>query len=82
MKDYIKERSNKEAILIIVTGKTIREVAKIFCVSKSTVHKDITQRLQEINPQLAKEIRKVLDTNFAVKHLRGGESTREKYRKM
>ena len=61
---------------------TVRQAAKVFGISKSTVHKDVTERLEVINPGLAGEIRKVLDVNKAERHLRGGMATREKYSHM
>ena len=57
----------------------MRQTAKKFGVSKSTVHKDVTERLLQINPSLAKKARKVLDTNKSERHIRGGMATREKY---
>ena len=79
MKDYIEERVLELAHYIIDTGSTVRAAAKKFRVSKSTVHKDITERLLEINPGLASEVKDVLENNKAERHLRGGMATREKY---
>ena len=79
MKDYIEERAVEIANYIIETKATVRQAAKKFGISKSTVHKDVTERLEVINPGLAGEIRKVLDVNKAERHLRGGMATREKY---
>lgn len=79
MKDYIEERAVEIAEYIIETKATVRQTAKRFGVSKSTVHKDVTERLIQINPALAKEARKVLDTNKSERHIRGGMATREKY---
>lgn len=79
MKDYIEERVLELAHYIINTGSTVRAAAKKFRVSKSTVHKDITERLLEINPGLASEVKDVLENNKAERHLRGGMATREKY---
>ena len=79
MKDYIEERALELAQYIIDTNATVRATAKKFRVSKSTVHKDITERLQEINPGLAAEVKAVLDSNKAERHIRGGLATREKY---
>ena len=79
MKDYIEERVLELAHYIIDTGETVRAAAKKFRVSKSTVHKDITERLLEINPGLASEVKDVLENNKAERHLRGGMATREKY---
>lgn len=64
---------------IVETGETVRSTAAKFRISKSTVHKDITERLQEINPGLAAEVKQVLDNNKAERHIRGGLATREKY---
>ena len=82
MKDYIEERAVEIAHYIIETKATVRQTAKKFGISKSTVHKDVTERLEVINPGLAEEIRKVLDVNKAERHLRGGMATREKYSHM
>ena len=79
MKDYIEERAVEIAEYIIETKATVRQSAKKFGVSKSTVHKDVTERLQQINPSLAKEARQVLDINKQERHIRGGLATREKY---
>ncbi|MDD2973060.1 MAG: sporulation transcriptional regulator SpoIIID [Lachnospiraceae bacterium] len=79
MKDYIEERAINIATYIIDYNATVRQTAKEFGISKSTVHKDVTDRLMEINPNLAKEARKVLDVNKSERHIRGGLATREKY---
>lgn len=79
MKDYIEERVLELADYILETGATVRAAAKKFRVSKSTVHKDITERLQEINPHLAAQVKEVLDNNKAERHIRGGLATKEKY---
>ena len=79
MKDYIEERVLELAHYIIDTGSTVRAAAKKFRVSKSTVHKDVTERLLEINPGLASGVKDVLENNKAERHLRGGMATREKY---
>lgn len=79
MKDYIEERAVSIANYIIDNNATVRQTAKAFGVSKSTVHKDCQERIQVINPQLAAEVRKVLDMNKAERHIRGGLATREKY---
>ena len=80
MKDYIEERVLELAHYIINTNSTVRSTAKKFRVSKSTVHKDVTERLLEINPGLASEVKEVLENNKAERHLRGGMATREKYK--
>lgn len=82
MKDYIEERVLKLAEYILATNSTVRQAAKAFCISKSTVHKDITERLAEVNPTLAKEVHRILDFNKAERHIRGGMATKEKYLKM
>jgi len=61
------------------TKSTVRDTAKVFGVSKSTVHKDVTERLPKLNRDLAARVKKVLDINKAERHLRGGEATRRKY---
>lgn len=80
MKDYIEERVLELANYIIETNSTVRAAASKFRVSKSTVHKDVTERLLEINPALAWEVKEVLENNKAERHLRGGMATKEKYK--
>ena len=82
MKDYIEERAIDIANYIIENNATVRQTAKQFGISKSTVHKDLTERLLQIIPALAKEARKVLDVNKQERHIRGGLATREKYQHM
>ena len=79
MHDYILQRVMEISTLILDTGYTVRQTAQIFGVSKSTVHKDITERLPQLNAQLAVDVRRVLERNKAERHLRGGEATRRKY---
>ena len=79
-KVYIEERAIELAHYIIDTKDTVRGAAKKFGISKSTVHKDVTERLMKINPYLASEAKKVLDDNKAERHIRGGEATRQKYK--
>ena len=79
MKDYIEERAMAVAGYIIEHNATVRQAAKQFGISKSTVHKDITERLEQINPGLAREARVVLDVNKSERHIRGVLATREKY---
>lgn len=79
MKDYIEERAMEIGEYIIDKKATVRQTAKRFGVSKSTVHKDVTERLLQINPSLASEARKILDLNKSERHIRGGLATREKY---
>ena len=80
MKDYIEERVLELAHYIIDTRSTVRAAAKKFRVSKSTVHKDVTERRLETNSGLASEVKDVWDKNQAERHLRGGMATKEKYR--
>lgn len=82
MKDYIGERAIDIANYIIENNATVRQTAKQFGISKSTVHKDVTERLMQVNPALAKEARKVLDVNKSERHIRGGMATKEKYQHM
>ena len=79
VKDYIEERAVEIADYIIETKATVRQTAKKFGISKSTVHKDCTDRLQQINPSMARAVRSVLDINKQERHIRGGMATREKY---
>ena len=79
MNKNIVKRVVDEAYYIIDTEKTVREIALVFGVSKSTVHKDLHERLLEIDYNLYKEVRKILDHHTNVRHIRGGESTRKKY---
>ena len=82
MKDYIEERVLEAAKYIIEYRATIRTTARVFGVSKSTIHNDITERLPKINPQVAKEAKQVLDVNKAERHIRGGKATKMKYKSM
>ena len=77
MKDYIEERAVEIAYYIIENKATVRQTAVAFGVSKSTIHKDVTERLLQINPSLAGEA--VLELNKSERHIRGGLATREKY---
>ena len=79
MKEYIEERAINIANYIIDNNATVRQTAKEFGISKSTVHKDVVDRLVQVNPALAKQARKVLDVNKQERHIRGGLATREKY---
>ncbi|GAA5415838.1 stage III sporulation protein D [Paraliobacillus ryukyuensis] len=80
MHDYIRERALRIAKYTLETKKTVRVIAKEFGVSKSTVHKDLTERLPTINPELAVEVKEILDHHKAIRHLRGGEATKMKYK--
>jgi len=79
MKGYIEERAVEIANYIIENNATVRQTAKQFGISKSTVHKDVTERLSQINPSLAEKARVVLDLNKSERHIRGGLATKEKY---
>mgnify|MGYP004501403453 FL=1 len=77
----IEDRATLLAHYIIETKDTVRSTAKKFGISKSTVHKDVSDRLLKINPILAKEVREILNENKAERHLRGGMATKMKYLK-
>lgn len=79
--DYIKERTLKIGLYIVETRRTVRSIAKEFGVSKSTVHKDLTERLPEINPELANQVKEILEYHKSIRHLRGGEATKIKYKR-
>lgn len=79
MKSYIEERAVEIANYIIQNNATVRQTAKKYGISKSTVHKDCTERLTQVNPALAAQVRRVLDVNKSERHIRGGLATREKY---
>ena len=79
MKNYIEERAIEIANFIINRNATVRKTAKEFGVSKSTVHKDVTERLEKINPILACKAKEILNVNKSGRHIRGGLATREKY---
>ncbi len=80
MKDYIEERALEIAKYIISEKATVRQAATVFGVSKSTVHKDVTERLPKINPLIAAMVKQVLETNKAERHIRGGKATKLKYK--
>ena len=79
--DYIEERVLKCAEYIVETGCTVRACSAHFSVSKSTVHKDVTERLKSMDVELFEKVREVLDKNLSERHIRGGNSTKNKYRK-
>ena len=79
MFDTIEERACKLAIYIIETGSTVRSAAQRFGISKSTVHKDLSQKLPQYNKALYKQVRCVLENNKAQRHIRGGLATQKKY---
>ena len=80
MKTYIEERAIEVANYIIEQNATVRQTAKKFGISKSTVHKDISERLPQFNRQLYLQAKEVLEVNKAQRHIRGGIATRKKYR--
>ena len=82
MNSIIIKRVLEEANYILKTKKTIREIASIFNVSKSTVHKDLHERLGEINIELFDKVDNILKYHIDVRHIRGGESTKKKYKKI
>ncbi|MDN5323918.1 MAG: putative DeoR family transcriptional regulator, stage sporulation protein [Clostridia bacterium] len=79
MQEYIRKRVLEICEYILESAQTVRQTASVFGVSKSTVHKDMTERLPIINKELAKQVREVLEKNKAERHLRGGEATKRKY---
>ncbi len=80
MREYIRKRVVDVSHYIVDTKATVRQAAAVFGVSKSTVHKDVTERLPRLSRELAKKVSKVLARNKAERHIRGGEATRLKYR--
>ena len=80
MKGIVEERAVELGAYIVENKTTVRDAAKKFGVSKSTVHTDVSRRLRKLNPVLYHEVRSVLDVNKAQRHIRGGIATREKYR--
>ena len=79
MKGNPEERAIALGQFVVETGATVRSAAQKFGVSKSTVHKDVTERLGELNPALARQVRQVLQKNMDERHIRGGEATRKRY---
>ena len=79
MRENLEQRAEELAVYIIENRATIRAAAKHFGVSKSTVHKDLTERLPQIDHHLADEVRDILDINKSERHIRGGMATRQKY---
>ena len=80
MKEDLNKRACELAVYMIETGATVRTAAQHFGISKSTVHKDLTQRLDQYNPALYTQVREILDLNKQERHIRGGLATRRKYR--
>ncbi len=81
MKGIVEERAIELAEYIIENKSTVRAAAKKFGISKSTVHIDVSQRLQKLNPSLYNDVRKILDLNKAERHIRGGLATKQKFSK-
>ena len=79
MKGIVEERAAMLGEYIIESKATVRSAAKKFGISKSTVHKDVSQRLKSVNPSLYKEVRQILDNNKNQRHIRGGIATKNKY---
>ena len=82
MKGIVEERAIKLGEYIVESKDTVRRAAAKFGISKSTVHKDVTDRLKVINPPLYREVSLVLEQNKQERHMRGGEATRQKYMQM
>ena len=80
MKGIVEERAIELGTYIVEHQTTVRDAAKQFGVSKSTVHTDVSRRLSRLNPALYRQVRSVLDVNKAQRHIRGGIATREKYK--
>ena len=78
----VEKRVLKEADYLLETGKTIREVAKDFHISKSTIHKDLHERLMSVNIKKYEEIQKIMNEHIKIRHIKGGEATRKKYLKL
>ena len=81
MTEPLEDRACKMAVYMIETGATVRSAARHFGISKSTVHKDLSQRLRQYNPVLYQQVRQVLDLNKQERHIRGGMATKRKYEK-
>ena len=81
MADILEIRACELAVYMIESCATVRSAAQHFGISKSTVHKDLSQRLPQINRNLYFEVRRILDTNKAQRHIRGGNATKNKYKK-
>ena len=80
MTEHLERRACELAVFMIETGATVRTAAKEFHISKSTVHKDLQQRLRTVDPCLYTQVRRVLDKNKQERHIRGGLATRKKYK--
>lgn len=79
MTDHIQERACRLAVYMIENQETVRGLAKKFGISKSTVHKDLSQRLRQYDKELYRQVSKILACNKAQRHIRGGEATKRKY---
>ena len=79
MPTNIEERARELAAYIIENKTTVRAAAKRFGISKSTVHKDVSERLKKINPKLYRQVKELMDTNKQERHIRGGMATKNKY---
>ena len=79
MWEYMEDRARRCAEYIVSTGCTVRACSAHFCISKSTVHKDVTERLKYMDLELFEEVRRVLNTNLSERHIRGGNATKQKY---
>ncbi|MDW7674565.1 MAG: sporulation transcriptional regulator SpoIIID [Bacillota bacterium] len=82
MQDYIQKRVLEISNYILESQATVRQAATVFGVSKSTVHKDLTERLPLLNEDVAEEVKRILDLNKSERHIRGGEATRKKYKEI
>lgn len=82
MREYIKERIIEEGRYMVEHNATVRQTAKVFRISKSSVHKDVSERLKKIDKTLYKNVQKVLSVNLAERHIRGGLATKNKYLKI
>lgn len=79
MKGLPEERAVSLGLYMIENNATVRSAAKAFSISKSTVHKDVSERLKKINPKLYRQVKKLMDTNKQERHIRGGMATKKKY---
>lgn len=81
MREHIRRRVVDVSHYIVEARATVRQAAAVFGVSKSTVHKDVTERLPRVSKELARKVKQILAVNKAERHIRGGEATRRKYRR-
>lgn len=81
MNENLNLRVKEEAKYLILTKKTIREVAQYYGISKSTIHKDMQERLLKVSPKLYREVRSILQKHLEIRHIKGGETTKQKYLK-